>query len=475
MNAIYVRVSTEEQARSGYSIDGQIANCTQKGISLGLSDFEIFKDDGYSGEFIERPALDRLRQYLKSGAIKNIIIYDPDRMARVLDIQLQLTAEIEQAKANLIFCTHDYDASPEGKLFFMIRGAISQFEKSKIRERTMAGKRTKALSGKLTFNDRAYGYDYDSSNCMYIINETEADIIRLMYNMYLNGNCGVRSLSFELKALGVVNRKGKPFTQSNIYRILISEMYAGVKWAFKYYDKKINQRQKKATMRDPEEWIAVSVPAIVDRTIWDKVQYHLKQNVIFSKRNSKWEYLLRGLIKCASCGYSMIGSRKVIGSKEYVYYTCTSKSEKRQCDNGTIRADILDHAVWSQIVNMAKERFDFSNMKQKPEDTISSEKFNQHILSLKQKQSAFLKWVRDGVIAIEDADKELQALNKEISATQAALNALQQNKKPAVNIQPDEILIADTFSQRRDIMLKLNISIHARRTGWKPDNIEWYI
>lgn len=74
---------------------------------------------------------------------------------------LLLADEVDSAGAKLYLVTSSYDASPEGKLFSM-PGAIAEFEKTELRERTQRGKRAKALAGKVVFNDHAYGYDWDA-------------------------------------------------------------------------------------------------------------------------------------------------------------------------------------------------------------------------------------------------------------------------------------------------------------------------
>lgn len=471
MNAIYVRVSTEEQARSGYSIDAQIMNCIDKATSLALYDYQIYRDDGYSGEFIERPALDMLRQDLRNGLIKHIIMYDPDRMARVLDIQLQIAAEIEQAKANLIFCTHDYDASPEGKLFFMIRGAISQFEKAKIRERTMGGKKAKAHQGKLTFNDKLFGYDYDKDNSMYIINEQEAEIVRLIFQTYIHKQIGVRKLSLELRSLGIVNKAGKPFTPTHIHRMLCNESYAGLKWSMMHYDKKISQYKKKRILRDKSEWIPIEVPAIVSREVFNEAQKVMKNNAIISKRNTKSEYLLRSILKCGICGYSMIAKTRRQKGHDYKYYYCSSKDFKiRECHNKLIRADVLDEMVWDQLFDFAKRKIDSNKIiKNVEENIVTPNKLASYLTTLRKKQAALVRWAKDGILELDAAERELQSLSKEIAAAQQSLSELKQKNKPAMLTSPDEIIEAKTFEQRRAVTLKI-ATIFAKKT---QDEIDW--
>ena len=128
MNAIYARVSSEEQAKSGYSLGDQLQVCRNRLLSMGFTDIKEYIDDGYSGEYLDRPALEELRNALRNKLIQNICIYDPDRLSRNLTNQLLIADEIEKSAANLYFVTGDYDASPEGRLFFNIRGAISAFE-----------------------------------------------------------------------------------------------------------------------------------------------------------------------------------------------------------------------------------------------------------------------------------------------------------------------------------------------------------
>ena len=104
MNAIYCRVSTDTQAEQGYSISDQIRSCHAHAAKLGLitTKESEYIDDGYSGEYLERPALDRLRCEIRAKRIKNVIIYDPDRLSRNLTNQLLIADEIEKQMQNCI-------------------------------------------------------------------------------------------------------------------------------------------------------------------------------------------------------------------------------------------------------------------------------------------------------------------------------------------------------------------------------------
>lgn len=93
MIAIYVRVSTEEQANHGYSLNDQLRQCRQKANTNNVKEYI---DDGISGEFLDRPALTKMREDVREGMITKIICYDPDRLSRKLMNQLIITDEFDR-------------------------------------------------------------------------------------------------------------------------------------------------------------------------------------------------------------------------------------------------------------------------------------------------------------------------------------------------------------------------------------------
>jgi site-specific DNA recombinase len=130
---------------------------------------------------------------------------------------------------------------------------------------------------------------------------------------------------------------------ATIRSILNQEAYTGT-W-FYGKTKMVNGKQ---ISRDRNEWIAVSVPKIIDRDLYDKAQKMIQQNIEMSKRNNKYQYLLRGRIKCSKCGYSYIGRTRRNNNQ---YYYCKGKEQKplNVCDMPQFRADSVNNAVWSWI------------------------------------------------------------------------------------------------------------------------------
>jgi site-specific DNA recombinase len=482
MNAIYVRVSTDEQAHSGYSLQDQISSCRNRLLSLGLTDIQEYIDDGYSGEFLERPALDRLRDDLRAKLINTVIVYDPDRLSRNLTNQLLLSDDIEKANAQLMFVTGDYDASPEGRLFFNMKGAISAYEKAKIRERTARGRRAKARSGKVVINNKPYGFDWDAQNSIYLINEEEAKVVHLIYDLCLKRNWGAPKITEELYERGIRNREGKQFNNVHVYRIMTKELYCGTAYASQISTKKIGQYKIQVTNIPAEDWIPISIPAIETRERWQQVQKVMEQNGRLSKRNTKREYLLRGILKCGICGMGMVTNKiKTTGSIHH-YYRCVTKSSPQyrlnttKCPNRYIPVDLLEESVWEAFVAIASGDAvlsDFLKAEKLPED------HTEEIAKLAKKQDEaiklkadIMKWRRLNLIDSTTAESELQNVNKELYSINSQLTILQKSQdklKQITVISPEEILNANTSEKKRQVLLQSNIEVHVTRLGKTPE------
>jgi site-specific DNA recombinase len=475
MNAIYVRVSTDEQARTGYSLHDQLASCRSRLISLGMTDIQEYIDDGYSGEFLERPALDRLRDDLRAKRIQVVIAYDPDRLSRNLTNQLLLSDDIEQSGAQLLFVTGDYDASPEGRLFFSMKGAIAAYEKAKIRERTTRGRRSKALSGKVVINNKPYGFNWDTENSTYTINEEEAKIVHLIYDLCLNNNWGAPKITAELYARGICNRKGKPFNSVYIYRILKKELYCGTAYSLQLSTQKISQYKIKVTNMPKENWIPIPIPSIETIDRWKQVQKVIEQNGKLSKRNTKRDYLLRGILKCGICGMGMVASHVAPTGKIHHYYRCVTKSSPQyslnvKCPNRYIPVDALEESVWEAFVSIASTNahlIDFLREKHLPSDHSDEiAKLSKERDNFLQKRSKLLKWYRTNIIDCATAESELQIIDKELFTFNTTLTALQKTQEKIREItvvSPEQILNANAVDKKRQILLHSAIEVHVKR------------
>lgn len=359
LKAIYVRVSTEEQALKGYSVPEQVDECLNK---LGDRNALQYIDDGWSGEILDgRPALTRLRDDVASGLVTEVAMADPDRLSRQLMIQLVVDNEFRSKGVNMIFVNGEYANTPEGKMFFQMRGAISEFEKAKIKQRTMGGKKRKAKQGKIVKNDRIYGYIYNRAKSNYDINEDQAAIVRQMFEWYDSGKFpGVNSLALHLTDKGIPTaRGGKVWHRQVVKQILMNEAYAGTFYHNRYdtegnYVRKQSGKNRIHKIRPKEEWVPIQIPAIVSKELFDNVQVRLGQAKRRSAGHKKHDYLLSGLVRCGRCGCTMTGRRTLSHGKDFYIYNCRKNyaGAKHSGCGKQISENKLNTKVWEHLEHL---------------------------------------------------------------------------------------------------------------------------
>src|SRR3974390_1709722 len=160
--AFYARVSSEQQAVA-HTIESQISALTERARSDGapVPPERQFVDDGFSGATLIRPALDRLRDLVSVGAIDQIYVHSPDRLARNYAYQVLLIDEWRRRGVDLVFLNRPLGQSPEDDLLLQVQGIVAEYERAKIMERSRRGKKHAAQSGSLNVISRApFGYRY---------------------------------------------------------------------------------------------------------------------------------------------------------------------------------------------------------------------------------------------------------------------------------------------------------------------------
>ncbi|GAF27395.1 site-specific recombinases, DNA invertase Pin homologs [Moorella thermoacetica Y72] len=337
--AIYVRVSTEDQARHGYSLAEQRDACYRRAVSLGAASILEFADEGVSGALLDRPGLNALREAVREGRVDVIVVRDPDRLSRKLAHQLLLTEEFEKAGVRLDFLDFTWQDTPEGKLFYSIRGAIAEFEKEKIRERMTRGKTQKAKQGGIPIGFYNYGYSYDPETETVSVLEEEAAVVKNIFQWFIEEDLGVNGVAKRLNEQGIPTRKRKNLWHRMVVRqILTNPAYKGL-WRYKGID--------------------IPVPAIIEPHTWDKAQEKLREARRLWAGKSQQDYLLSGLVTCADCGNTMTGVyAKWWGVKDR-RYTCRKSSQgarNRGCiPIKMILAAPVEAVVWEQVCSWLQD------------------------------------------------------------------------------------------------------------------------
>jgi site-specific DNA recombinase len=357
--AIYTRVSTEEQAKHGFSLNDQIRQCRLKAATNKVKEYV---DDGVSGEFLDRPALTKLREDVRDGLITKIICLDPDRLSRKLMNQLIITDEFDRRGIELLFVNGEYSKTPEGNLFYSMRGAIAEFEKSKINERMSRGRKEKARQGKVLRDFQVYGYKYDKDIEQFQIDDVEAEIVRLIFDLFTHPNTlvqGMNGIALYLTSKGIPTKRGTGVWHRQVVRqIIMNRAYIGQFYQNRWNTEgmignKHRKDDEKVQMKErpKNEWILLPCPAIIDEAEFEHAQRLLSESRRRWAQKSKHPYLLSGLLRCGDCGNTMTGRLSNNWGKKVAEYTDvknTAGAKTKGCGR-RIKAELIEDQVWEQV------------------------------------------------------------------------------------------------------------------------------
>lgn len=367
----YARVSSASQIEDGTSgIPRQLHHIHKAALRDDLLiPYELlFVDEGYSGyEFVDRPAFTKLRHELRSNKrADHVVVEEIDRLSRNADWhQGFLLDEFARRKVTVHFFNQ-----PSSELERYIKGYIAQEAMRKEKERMRLGKLYKAMDGRVTATRAAYGYQLsDAKDTHYVIDESEARIVRMVYDWLTKERKTLCDVANILNDMGVPGRRGGVWCPATLGNMVKNEVYKGwfitnrKTYEVVSYDED-GKRIRKWRTRPEEEWIKVPVPPIVSEEQWTEAVQVMKGNRINRGRRtgscSNW--LLSGMIRCETCGYvyrAARGGTTVVGRPGLIrYYHCGSRLSDRArmigiaCSSHYIHADVLENAVWSKIVEL---------------------------------------------------------------------------------------------------------------------------
>ncbi|EPR30124.1 Site-specific recombinase [Geobacillus sp. WSUCF1] len=212
--ALYCRVSTDEQAREGVSLDEQQERLKAYCRAMGWNEEPLlFIDDGYSAKNLDRPELNRLLQEVKKGTISKILVTKLDRLSRRLLDLLKLIDTFQEYNVSFISISESFDTNtPSGRLTLQVLGAVAEFERERIRERVFENMLHAARQGKW-LTQSPYGYRLDVNKEL-VIYEPEAQIVRNVYDWYLNKGLGYYAIAKKLNEEGIASRQKKGMVDS---------------------------------------------------------------------------------------------------------------------------------------------------------------------------------------------------------------------------------------------------------------------
>ena len=369
----YTRVSTAMQV-DGYSLDAQKAKMK---AYADYNDYEIageYEDAGKSGKSIEgRAQFSQMMEDIKSGkdGVSYVLVFKLSRFGRNAADVLSSLQVMQDFGVNLVCVEDGIDSSKDaGKLMISVLSAVAEIERENIRVQTMEGRIQKAREGRWNGGFAPYGYRLVDGKL--IINEEEAEAIRVIYDQYVYTDIGANGIAKYLETHGIrkiprQNGKNPLFDAHLIRLILKNPVYCGKIAYGRRKTEKVRGTRNEYKLVEQDNYLLADGKheAIVSEEVWQAAQVKLlaqaKKYEHVNRGKDEHVHLLSGIVKCPVCGAGMYGNKsikhKADGTKykDFYYYGCKHRSMIRghKCDyKKQIREELLDDAVAEVIVKL---------------------------------------------------------------------------------------------------------------------------
>lgn len=485
----YARVSTEKDEQV-HSLKNQIEY---------YSDFIKRNQmwtyvDGYIDEGISGTSVNKRESFLKmisDAKLKKfdfIITKEISRFSRNTLDSIKYTQELLSYGVGVLFQSDNINTlMPDAELRLTIMSSIAQDEVRKISERVKFGFKRAIEKGVVLGNNKIWGYRKDAGKL--VIDEKEAEIVRLIFDMYATQNMGIRGISARLDNMGIRNNKGNPFSFSTIKNILTNPKYMGYycgnkthKFDYKLHDRKYLDQTEWVMYKDEE-----TVPPIVNEDIWQKANYILRgrseKQSAEDKTSYQNKYAYSGKIICTehNAPYYRTLYRYSSGNKEV--WQCKRYVEKGKlgCTSPSIYTSELDMIIKkaydeliinrSEIIHEMIAMYSGLGAQSKIKEDIAKVKMEiDQILKMKDK---LLELSINGRLSDDEFERRNNRFNQEIDKLNMRLKELDEdelrNKEITYSVETLRKVIAKEINYEEGLDNKLIESLLEKIEVYKTD------
>lgn len=473
--AIYVRVSTTNQAEEGYSIDGQLDSLTKYCEAMGWSVYQKYIDAGFSGGKLERPDILKLIKDAKRGVFDTVLVYKLDRLSRNVQDTLYLVKEVfNKNEVHFVSLQENLDTSSAmGNLFLTLLSAIAEFEREQIKERMQLGKIGRAKSGKsMMWAKVAYGYTYHVGTGEMTVNQSEAIVVRKVFNSYLNG----RSITKLRDDLNQKYPKTPAWSYRTIRQMLDNPVYCGY-----------NKYKGVIYLGNHE--------AIISEDVYNQVQGEIKIRQIKAYAQNKnprpfqSKYMLSGIGQCGYCKAplkSLLRNTKKDGTRT-VRYEChqrrpkkirgvTTYNDNKKCNSGIYSKDDLEAYVLESISKLQTDSDYIDELFDNEPEKLDREAINKEIETLSNKISKLNDLYINNLITLDDLKNQSSTFNDKIEilkdelANDPALKHQENKQKMLKILDTKDVFEMDYEEQKmlvRALIDKVQVTSDSIKILWK--------
>jgi len=495
---LYARVSTDEQARSGYSLAQQLEALREYAAREGFEVLEEVVDPGQSGASLERPGMDRVRDLVAAGGVAVVLAQDRDRIAREPAYHYLLRREFEGHGTKIRAMNDRGDDSPEGELTDGILDQLGKYERAKISERSRRGKLQKARHGKVMAGPRVkYGFKLNRARDGLLVDEDKMSNVRRIFRMVGSEGYTMNAVfkTFERERIptpgggkhwdraffriAILDDVYKPHTYEEVEELVSPEVAArldreqlyGIWWynRLRVRTRQVSEpsengrryrREARFTVKPKEEWVAVPVPyAGIPREVVDAARAAIKDNRVPSKARRRFWELSGGILRCAECGHTTANHsvRANSGTNYHHYYYCRNhhKHGDAECTHRkNHRALDTEGRVWDLISGLLK---DPERLRAGLDEMIEEERAGMRgdpetealawldkIAALDSKRSRYQDMAAEGHITFEELGAKLRELAADRTTAERELEDLNLRRSRLEDLERDkEILLKE--------------------------------
>lgn len=357
--AIYIRVSTQYQVdRASLPVQREELINYAKYV-LGIEDYEVFEDAGYSAKNTDRPDYQQMMARVRTGEFTHILVWKIDRISRNLLDFAAMYAELKRLGVTFVSKNEQFDTSSAmGEAMLKIILVFAELERNMTSERVSAVMLSRANDGIWNGGKVPFGYSYDKQDKLFHVYEPEAKIVLHIYDLYE----AIKSLTVVAKTLnekGVRSRTGKPWNPTTIRTMLTNPFYAGT-YRYNYRDE---TNAKRFAVKPEAEWVMVEDhhPAIVTRErqnhiaaiLQSKQRGWVGSGTTYQRKNT---HIFAGLLRCGCCGSTMVSTvdRPRSDGWRPSVYICARRRRFNDCTNKYISDITLGPFVLNFIANMIR-------------------------------------------------------------------------------------------------------------------------
>lgn len=426
--AIYTRVSTEDQVNEGFSLSAQLnalqEYCVQKNIEL----YGAYSDEGISGTKEDRPEFQRMISDAEKGMFNVILVHKFDRFARKVEVSQRIKGRLKKANVNVISVTEPIEDSPIGFFQEGLLELLSEYYIKNLSNEIKKGKYERASQG---LSNGSVPYGYRTKDGVVSVIEEEADIVRLIFSMYLEGN-GYGKIAAHLNTNHIKTLNGCHWEHSSIRRTINNPIYGGwIYFSGKTYESK--------------------VPSVVSKETFEAAQRDKGvKGARYAYRTSRQDiFMFLGLLKCGQCGWNM--RVHYSGNKNYKYdvykhYVCNNAARNKNvatCNFGKyFKVEKLEKIIKEQIHEEVYGSGKEINMnKQNTIIDIIDTRRDRIINELDRAKKAYLA----GVFSLEEYSSTKMNTEKELSELESPpIPSLDANKDKIKLVLEEFDKVADT-------------------------------